>query len=404
MSEEVSTNLPNAMKLPPHPPKRAKVWQALSYVLIVVGLGLLAAGSWMFIQYQMELRNPPARILEVSINEAGEVVISDPDPAVQPELPLLKPTPPVQLESNTQTQTNPAPISASEAEKQPPLVDEKPPTVENESLETTTTENIEPGENVTELDETKELETEAPYIEPVDDMAIEKAAMIENALASKTEVVETPVVSQEPLPSIDTKLLEETTLIEDQDRFTAIPTPEANPEAALTLDDNPLAAPPAADSPPNVPTTGPSPTRLVAESIDIDTKIVEVGWQQIIRNGKTENVWVVAGQAAGWHTNSLPPGQGGNVVLSGHHNVKGEVFRYLVDVEVGDIFTVYVDDQRYDYAVHDKFIVKDKGEPEAVRLANAKWIGPFAEERLTLVTCWPYNNNTHRLIVIAKPL
>ena len=52
----------------------------------------------------------------------------------------------------------------------------------------------------------------------------------------------------------------------------------------------------------------------------------------------------------------------------------------------------------------DKFIVKDKGEPEAVRRANAKWIGPFNEERLTLVTCWPYNNNTHRLIVIAKPV
>jgi sortase A len=42
-------------------------------------------------------------------------------------------------------------------------------------------------------------------------------------------------------------------------------------------------------------------------------------------------------------------------------------------------------------------------EPEAVRLENAKWIGPFNEERLTLITCWPFNSNTHRLIVIAKP-
>jgi sortase A len=40
---------------------------------------------------------------------------------------------------------------------------------------------------------------------------------------------------------------------------------------------------------------------------------------------------------------------------------------------------------------------------EEKRLENARWIGPFPDERLTLVTCWPYTNNTHRVIVIAKP-
>jgi LPXTG-site transpeptidase (sortase) family protein len=39
-----------------------------------------------------------------------------------------------------------------------------------------------------------------------------------------------------------------------------------------------------------------------------------------------------------------------------------------------------------------------------VRQANARWIGPFNDERLTLVTCWPYTNNTHRVIVVAKPV
>jgi len=96
--------------------------------------------------------------------------------------------------------------------------------------------------------------------------------------------------------------------------------------------------------------------------------------------------------------------EGGNIVLSGHHNIKGEVFRDIVELEVGETVSVFFDDQQYNYAVNDKFIVKDKGEPDSVRQANAKWIGPFNEERLTLVTCWPYNNNTHRVIVIAKPL
>ena len=99
------------------------------------------------------------------------------------------------------------------------------------------------------------------------------------------------------------------------------------------------------------------------------------------------------------------PGQGGNIVLSGHHNIKGEVFRYLVDLEPGAVISVYdQNDQQYDYAVFDKFILKDKDQPEEVRLANARWIGPFNEERLTLVTCWPYNSNSHRVIVIAKPI
>jgi sortase A len=111
----------------------------------------------------------------------------------------------------------------------------------------------------------------------------------------------------------------------------------------------------------------------------------------------------VADYAAGWHRNSVLPDQGGNVVLSAHHNIKGQVFRYTVDLEPGDLITLYDATQSYDYLVEDKFIVKDKGEPEAVRLENAKWIGPFNEERLTLITCWPFNSNTHRLIVIAKP-
>jgi sortase A len=53
--------------------------------------------------------------------------------------------------------------------------------------------------------------------------------------------------------------------------------------------------------------------------------------------------------------------------------------------------------------VESRFVVRDKGEPEEKRLENARWIGPFPDERLTLVTCWPYTNNTHRVIVIAKP-
>ena len=40
---------------------------------------------------------------------------------------------------------------------------------------------------------------------------------------------------------------------------------------------------------------------------------------------------------------------------------------------------------------------------QKVRLANARWIQPSEDERLTLITCWPYESNTHRLIIVALP-
>ncbi len=192
---------------------------------------------------------------------------------------------------------------------------------------------------------------------------------------------------------------------------TDLPTPAASPAVAaspaadaeaLTMSDNPLVSSGMAG---NEPADGGSPlTRIVASSINMDASVIPVGWETIIQNTEEVTVWSVAAFAAGWHNNSLLPGQGGNVVLSGHHNVDGEVFRYIVDLEPGATVTLYDEaGETFNYVVEDKFIVKDKDEPDAVRQANARWIGPFNDERLTLVTCWPYTNNTHRVIVIAKP-
>jgi sortase A len=209
------------------------------------------------------------------------------------------------------------------------------------------------------------------------------------------------VTEGEEVALVEAKFSEETVLSSDPDSedvpsladnpLVVVEDVPASTEAGVTAGDSTAAA------------TSP-PTRIVAESINLDASVVETGWTQVVRDGVATNVWIVADYAAGWHKNSMLPGQGGNIVFSGHHNIKGEVFRYIVDLAVGDTVSIYVDDQRYDYAISDKFIVKDKGEPESVRRANAKWIGPFNEERLTLVTCWPYNNNTHRVIVIAKPV
>jgi sortase A len=177
--------------------------------------------------------------------------------------------------------------------------------------------------------------------------------------------------------------------------------------AAQPAPGGPAAAPPpvAEQSPPAiVASLAGVPTRLVIPSVGIDSEVIPVGWAVIERNGQEYSVWQVADFAVGWHETSAVLGQPGNTVMAGHHNVNGEVFRDLVNVEVGDKVTAYSGGQVFEYVVEMKTIVKEKGEPVEVRRKNAEWIAPSDDERLTFVTCWPYTNNTHRVIVVAKPV
>ncbi len=180
-----------------------------------------------------------------------------------------------------------------------------------------------------------------------------------------------------------------------------------NPRAAEALP-SPTATP--IPTPRPTPTTAPPlvaqspPSRITAPSIGLDAPVTPIGWHEEQQNGQTVSVWDVADHAAGWHKNSIYPGQRGNVVLSGHHNIAGEVFRYVVDLKPGDRITLYADGVPYVYVVSLRLIVPEKGVSPAQRAQNVRWIGPTNDARLTLVTCWPYTNNTHRVIVVAKLL
>ena len=186
--------------------------------------------------------------------------------------------------------------------------------------------------------------------------------------------------------------------------WTMTPTPE---EATPT---KPPATPlPPTPTPTPTPTSPPPaekpPTRIVAPSIEMDVRIVPMGWELVDKDGTMVSEWVVPAKAAGWHMNSALPGNDENVVLSGHHNIEGKVFRYVVDLEPGDELALYVDDTPYHYYVAEKYILKETGVGLAVRKKNARWIMPSGDERLTLVTCWPYEwpGNSHRVVVVARP-
>ena len=51
-----------------------------------------------------------------------------------------------------------------------------------------------------------------------------------------------------------------------------------------------------------------------------------------------------------------------------------------------------------------KGLANGKIDPLEERLATGQFMAPMGEERVTLVTCWPYGVDDHRLIVVAKPV
>jgi sortase A len=108
--------------------------------------------------------------------------------------------------------------------------------------------------------------------------------------------------------------------------------------------------------------------------------------------------------AAGWLMTSAPLGKAGNTAITGHHNVAGEVFRNLVKLKPGDFITLYAQGQPFYYEVKSRRILPERGQSDEVRRANARWMQPTTDERITLITCWPYTSNTHRLIIVAKPV
>jgi LPXTG-site transpeptidase (sortase) family protein len=87
--------------------------------------------------------------------------------------------------------------------------------------------------------------------------------------------------------------------------------------------------------------------------------------------------------------------------MSGHNNILGAIFRELDQIRGGDEAIVWAGSSRYVYQVTQVLIVPEKYATPQQRAENAKWIDSFDDHRLTLVSCWPRNNNTHRVIVIA---
>ena len=133
--------------------------------------------------------------------------------------------------------------------------------------------------------------------------------------------------------------------------------------------------------PPPVPTPGPQQARRIQiPAIDVDNVIIQGDdWEQLKKG-------------VGQHIGSTQPGQDGNLVLSAHNDIFGEIFRYLDKLSPGHEIIISTDLTAFTYIVRDIAIV----EPTDVWVMN-----PTEHASTTLISCYPYRVNDKRIIIFA---
>ena len=133
----------------------------------------------------------------------------------------------------------------------------------------------------------------------------------------------------------------------------------------------------------------PLPTPGPQQAIQIDILAIDVhNWPIVQGDG-----WEQLKKGVGQHLGSANPGQDGNVVLAGHDDVFGEVFRNLDKLQPGDQIVLYTMQQQYIYYVTETRIV----EPGQVDVMDAT-----SDPTVTLISCYPYMVDNKRIVVFAK--
>jgi sortase A len=130
-----------------------------------------------------------------------------------------------------------------------------------------------------------------------------------------------------------------------------------------------------------IPTAGPEFAQyLRIPAINVAHVIVQGdGWDQL-RKG------------IGQHIGSANPGQKGNMVLSGHNDIYGEVFRHLDQLKRGNEIFIRTNEQEYVYVV-DRW--------EIVSPTDLSALTTTQEPILTLISCYPYMVDSQRIVVVA---
>lgn len=161
--------------------------------------------------------------------------------------------------------------------------------------------------------------------------------------------------------------------------------------------------------------TGAQAARLKIPRLGLDTPVEEANFVTYQQNGQLVSDWNVPYHAAGHLINSAQPGEIGNSIFSGHHNLTAPntfglgLFAGLWNLTVGDEIEIATKDNKtLVWRVTDSFPVKEGGEPLSVRIMHAQQImSDTSKPTITLLTCWngqtnPLSGNLYRWVIHAE--
>jgi len=103
--------------------------------------------------------------------------------------------------------------------------------------------------------------------------------------------------------------------------------------------------------------------------------------------------WEQLKKGVGQHIGTANPGEVGNVVLSAHNDIFGELFRYLDRLKPGDEIILSTGALDFVYRVTGTRIV----EPTEVSVME-----PTARATVTLISCYPYLIDSERIVVFGE--
>jgi len=159
--------------------------------------------------------------------------------------------------------------------------------------------------------------------------------------------------------------------------------PQANGGGEPNVDEIPAHLRPLVTAMPELPIPTSSPQqaiRIQIPAIGVDNSVIQGdGWEQLKRG-------------VGQHIGTPNPGENGNIVLSAHNDIFGEIFRDLDKLKPGDQVILFTSQRSYTYIVQQTQIV----EPTRVDLMM-----PTREPIVTLISCYPYMKDDQRIVVTA---
>ncbi|HFE9855986.1 TPA: class D sortase [Clostridium perfringens] len=116
-------------------------------------------------------------------------------------------------------------------------------------------------------------------------------------------------------------------------------------------------------------------------------EIKSIGLKAPIVDGEENLDYVVAK-----YRSSANFGQAGNIILAGHNNMKGSIFKNLYKVKIGDIIEIKTDNNIYKYKLTERVIVNP--------IDSGLLTQDISEKEITLITC--INRSKERLILKGK--